>query len=99
MPQTEKVTVMSPFWPRALALVAIWLFGIALGNIAAVVGECIPVFNVDGVFTVRTILSFAIAGAALYVILSRRYPPTDRKWAYGAIGAITGFWLVAGALG
>jgi hypothetical protein len=40
----------------------------------------------------------AVLGAALWIIVSKRYPPADRKWAYGAIAAIMAFWLAAGAL-
>jgi hypothetical protein len=31
--------------------------------------------------------------AALWVILSRKYAPTEKHWAYGVIGTIVGFWL------
>ena len=34
-------------------------------------------------------------GASLFVVLSKRYPPADRHWAYGALGTILGFWLRA----
>ena len=39
------------------------------------------------------IISLVLLSAALWVILSRSYQPTDRHWAYGAIGTIVGFWL------
>jgi len=45
----------------------------------------------------NTLMQFAISllllGAALWVVLARRYAATDRHWAYGAIGTIVGFWL------
>jgi hypothetical protein len=30
---------------------------------------------------------------SLFVVLSTRYEPKDKNWAYGTIGALTGFWL------
>jgi hypothetical protein len=33
---------------------------------------------------------------SLFVIMSRRYRDADRKWAYGAIGTLLGFWLSGG---
>jgi hypothetical protein len=41
----------------------------------------------------RAILSLILFSGALWVILSRRYTPTDRHWAFGAVGTIVGFWL------
>jgi uncharacterized BrkB/YihY/UPF0761 family membrane protein len=52
----------------------------------------------DAVFIMRTVVTLAVLFSALWVIISKRYPPADRKWAYGAIGAIMAFWLAAGAL-
>lgn len=40
-------------------------------------------------FTVSCVVLFA----ALFVILSKNYPPTTEHWAYAAIGTIMGFWL------
>ena len=31
--------------------------------------------------------------ASLYIILSKRYPASDRHWAYGIVGTLLGFWL------
>jgi hypothetical protein len=49
------------------------------------------------IFTPNTIMQIVISivfiSASLFVILSRRYAPTDRHWAYGALGTILGFWL------
>ena len=39
------------------------------------------------------VVSIAVLGAGLYVILSRKYPADSHKWAYGAVGTIVGFWL------
>jgi hypothetical protein len=37
---------------------------------------------------VMWIVQLSIAAAALYVILSRKYPDATEKWAYGALGSI-----------
>jgi hypothetical protein len=39
------------------------------------------------------IISLILFGGALWVIVSQRYTPTDRHWAYGTVGTIVGFWL------
>jgi hypothetical protein len=31
--------------------------------------------------------------AALFVILSNRYPADEQKWAFGVVGTILGYWL------
>ena len=33
--------------------------------------------------------------SALYVIVSPKYGDADKKWAYGAVGTLLGFWLGA----
>lgn len=38
-------------------------------------------------------ISVIVLGAGLWVVLSRRYQPQEKHWAYGAIGTIIGFWL------
>ena len=44
------------------------------------------------------IVTMAVLCCALYVILAGRYRDADRKWAYGAVGSIMGYWhgLLAG---
>jgi len=39
------------------------------------------------------LISFALLAAALFVILTKRYQPNDRHWAYGMVGMIAGYWL------
>ncbi len=34
-----------------------------------------------------------LLAASLFVILSRRYAPPDRHWAYATIGTLVGYWL------
>ena len=44
-------------------------------------------------FIVRAIVSGVLSAAALFVILTKRYEPSDKNWAYGTLGTIAGFWL------
>jgi hypothetical protein len=44
-------------------------------------------------FWVTTIVSGVVLVAALYVLLSQRYPPEGAKWATGVIGLVVGYWL------
>jgi hypothetical protein len=41
----------------------------------------------------RVAVSLALLGSSLFVILSKRYTPQDKHWAYTTIGAIMGFWI------
>lgn len=34
-----------------------------------------------------------VLGCALYVIVAPVYREADKKWAYGAVGTLLGFWL------
>jgi hypothetical protein len=38
-------------------------------------------------------ISAALTVSALFVILSTKYGPKDKHWAYGIIGTIVGFWF------
>ncbi len=42
---------------------------------------------------VGIIFSFMVLFASLYVILSNDYPEADKKWAYGSVGTILGYWI------
>jgi hypothetical protein len=42
---------------------------------------------------VQTLVSLAILGAAIYMILSRNYDAQNKHWAYAYAGTILGFWL------
>jgi len=44
-------------------------------------------------FLVRTVVSFTVLGCAIYVILSARFTPTEKNWAFGITGTILGYWL------
>lgn len=39
------------------------------------------------------IISLIVLGAGLYVILSNSYAPEDKKWGYGSVGTVVGYWL------
>jgi len=43
--------------------------------------------------TVQIVVSLAILGCALYIVLSHSYAEQEKHWAYGVIGTILGFWL------
>lgn len=43
--------------------------------------------------SVRIAISLILLVACLYVVLSRQYEAGDKNWAYGTIGALTGYWL------
>lgn len=38
-------------------------------------------------------ISMIVLLAALYVILSRKYPAKVEHWAYATVGTVLGFWL------
>jgi hypothetical protein len=38
-------------------------------------------------------VSLMIAVPALYIVLSRGYPPQEKNWAFTTLGTILGFWL------
>jgi hypothetical protein len=40
-------------------------------------------------------VTLPVLGCALYVIVSPTYGDADKKWAYGAVGTLLGFWLGA----
>jgi hypothetical protein len=42
---------------------------------------------------IEIIVSLALLAAALAVVLSRKYNPKDKYWAYAALGIIVGYWL------
>jgi len=43
--------------------------------------------------TMQIVTSTALLGVGIYVILSKRYAPADKHWAYATLGTILGFWL------
>jgi hypothetical protein len=53
--------------------------------------ELAPAVNPQ--FLVQLGLTAALALASLFVILSKRYSPSEKHWAFGTIGTLLGFWL------
>jgi hypothetical protein len=41
----------------------------------------------------QLIVSTLLLLASLFVIMTKRYEPQDKHWAYGTVGTIVGFWL------
>jgi len=41
----------------------------------------------------RVLISLVVLAAALYVILSNKYEDDVKKWAFGVVGLIIGYWL------
>jgi hypothetical protein len=39
------------------------------------------------------LVSLALLGGALYVILSKRYSNETSKWAFGTVGTVAGYWF------
>jgi hypothetical protein len=44
-------------------------------------------------FVGSIVVSIAVLGAGLYIILSKEYETDSQKWAFGAVGTILGYWL------
>jgi hypothetical protein len=57
----------------------------------AVVGAEDP--HKDAETAMQILITMALTGASLFVILSTRYGPKDKHWAYATVGTILGFWL------
>ena len=41
----------------------------------------------------QAIVTGSVLASSLYVIVSKRYAEMDKKWAYGSVGTILGYWL------
>jgi hypothetical protein len=41
----------------------------------------------------RIVVSVIVLVAGLYVILDRNYTADDKKWGYGIVGTVVGYWL------
>jgi len=41
----------------------------------------------------KLLISVALLACSLFVILSNKYGPKDKHWAYAAAGTVVGFWL------
>jgi hypothetical protein len=47
-------------------------------------------------FFMKVIVSFTVLLCALTVILCSNRTTVDKKWAYGVVGMIVGYWLNSG---
>lgn len=56
-----------------------------------------PATSLSYALGAQLVISAILLVAALFVILTKKYPPQDKHWAYGALGTIVGFWLKAPA--
>jgi hypothetical protein len=41
----------------------------------------------------QAIVSLAALGAALFIILTHEFGPDSKRWAYGSVGMVVGYWL------
>jgi F0F1-type ATP synthase assembly protein I len=41
----------------------------------------------------RIVVSLVVLAAGLYVILDHAYQVEDKKWGYGIVGTVVGYWL------
>jgi hypothetical protein len=39
------------------------------------------------------LVTLAVLGASLFVILSKQYTDKDMKWAFATVGTVLGYWL------
>ncbi len=58
------------------------------------VAACMAPVNLRDIMMV--VVSLAVLGSSLFVILSGRYDDGTQKWAFGAVGSMVGFWLRPG---
>jgi hypothetical protein len=54
-----------------------------------------PATSLSYALCAQLVISAVLLVAALFVILTKKYPPQDKHWAYGALGTVVGFWLKA----
>ena len=87
------------YFPQALALFTVISFtALSLGRVATSpagypwFGELV-LFAPSAVMPV--LVTLAVLGSAIFVILSQKYPAETEKWAYGSVGVLVGFWLPA----
>lgn len=81
-----------PHWVLLLTLVG--LIWIRLQPLPVSDGQLhVAIIGPDSKLIMSFIITVLVLAACLYVILARKYTDADKKWAYGAIGTILGFWL------
>lgn len=45
----------------------------------------------------QAIVSLAILGASFFIIFTRGFGPDSKRWAYGSVGMVVGYWLKPGS--
>lgn len=46
-----------------------------------------------GRLRMQVVLTLALGGMAIWTILAMAHGPDDKKWAYGTLGTVLGYWL------
>jgi hypothetical protein len=41
----------------------------------------------------QAVVSLAVVGASLFIILTHGFGPDSKRWAYGTVGMVVGYWL------
>jgi hypothetical protein len=82
-----------------LMLLALSILVMVKGGIRIPLPDVIgsPVLDVTGLMQV--VVSIVALAAGLYVILSHSYSADEKKWGYGTVGTIVGYWLRPAPLG
>jgi len=75
------------FLPKLLFIVAV------AGFLFATLIDVATDWAVDIRPVMKIVVTLLIGGAAVFVILSKRYGPKDKHWAYATAGTILGYWL------
>ena len=83
-------------FPRVLAFGTLLLFGLFKLVAFSIRGPTMPAPWASAMASpgvMQALISLAVLGAALFIILSKKYPSESDKWAYGTVGTILGYWL------
>ena len=76
----------------ALRILRFWRHSILAAN-SQPVGEIVASRRWPTKMIMAVIVSLAVLGSALFIILSGNYDGSSEKWAFGAVGTIMGYWL------
>ncbi len=83
---------------QSMGTLPIWLAIISVSALAAISRRPRVMLGVSS-DTAQTITRIAVTSivliAGLYVILNHNYSAEDKKWGYGIVGTVVGFWLRA----
>ena len=77
--------------PRATLALAV----VGLGAVAAMrfMSAAAAAEEGNARLVVAIVVTGVVLAAGLYVILSGKYDDAEKKWAFGAVGTILGYWL------